>query len=139
MPGNLSITVGNPWWLVLLPLILPPLVLVSFRSLAGLGAVRRLLAIGLRATVVTLIVLALAELQTVRRSDRLTTMFLLDASQSVPRESQGPALQYISEASKKRRKDDLAGMIVFGKSPRVEAPPAPTELNLLGIESTIDP
>ena len=30
-------------------------------------------------------------------------------------------------------------MIVFGKEPRVEVPPAPTELNLLGIESTIDP
>ena len=30
-------------------------------------------------------------------------------------------------------------MIVFGKGPRVEAPPAPTEVNLLGIESTIDP
>src|SRR5947209_4268096 len=139
MLGNLSITVGSPWWLVLLPLILPPLVLVSFRSLAGLGVVRRLLAIVLRAAVVTLIVLALADVQTVRRSDRLTTMFLVDASQSVPQESQGPALSYVSEASKKRRKDDLAGVIVFGKGPRVETPPAPSELNMLGIESTIDP
>ena len=82
--------------------------------------------------------LALAEVQTVRRSDKLTTMFLVDVSQSVPQESQGPVLQYVSEASKKRRKDDLAGMIVFGKAPRVEAPPAPTELNPL-IENTIDP
>ncbi len=32
----------------------------------------------------------------------------------------------------------MAGVIVFGKGPRVEAPPAPTELNLLGIESQID-
>ncbi len=83
--------------------------------------------------------LALAEVQTVRRNDRLTTMFLVDASQSVPRELQGPALQYVSEASQKRRQDDLAGVIVFGKEPRVESPPAPTEINLLGIESTIDP
>jgi uncharacterized membrane protein len=139
MLGNLSVTVGNPWWLVLLPLLLPPLVLVSFRSLAGLGPVRRFLAIALRSSVVTLIVLALAELQTVRRSDRLTTMFLLDASQSVPRESQGPALEYVNQATRKRRKDDLAGLIVFGKGPRVESPPAPTEMNLPGIESTIDP
>src|SRR3954466_2121364 len=139
MLGNLSITVGSPLWLILLPLILPPLVLVSFRSLAGLGTVRRLLAIALRAVVVTLIVLALADLQTVRRSDRLTTMFLIDSSQSIPRESQGSTLRYVSEATKKRRKDDLAGVIVFGKGPRVEAPPAPTEVPLLGIESTIDP
>src|SRR5215216_3273856 len=65
-------------------------------------------------------------------------MFLVDASQSVPRELQGPALDYVSAASRKRRKDDLAGVIVYGKSPSVETPPAPTEVNLLGIESTID-
>src|SRR4051812_24499420 len=106
MLGNLSITVGKPLWLILLPLIIPPLILLSMRSLAGLGAVRRAVAILFRTAVVTGIVLALAELQTVRRSDRLTTMFLLDASQSVPVELKGPAQDYISAASRKRRKDD---------------------------------
>src|SRR5579884_2789774 len=98
MLGNLTVTAARPWWLILLPLIIPPLVLMSARSLAGLGAVRRLVAIALRAAVITLIVLALAEVQTVRRNDRLTTMFLIDASQSIPRELQGPALQYVSDA-----------------------------------------
>lgn len=139
MIGNLSITFGQPWWLVLIPLVLPPLVWMSFRSLAGLGSFRRTLAILLRAAVITLIILALAEMQSVRRSDRLTTMFVVDASNSVPREQQKAAIEYVTEASKKRRKDDLAGVIVFGKGPRVEVPPAPSELNLLGIESTIDP
>ena len=41
MLGNWSITVGNPWWLILIPLILPPLIWSSYRSLAGLGPVRR--------------------------------------------------------------------------------------------------
>ena len=41
MLGNLSVTVGRPWWLLLLPLILPPLVLLSARSLSGLGPIRR--------------------------------------------------------------------------------------------------
>ena len=139
MVGNLSITFGQPWWLILLPLVVPPLVWMSFRSLAGLGTVRRALAIGFRTAVIALIVLALAEVQTVRRSERLTTMFLVDASNSVPRDQQKAALDYVTEASKKRRKDDMAGVIVFGKGPRVEVPPAPSELNLLGIESTIDP
>ncbi len=139
MVGNLSLTFGQPWWLVLIPLIVPPLVWMSFRSLAGLGPARRALAILLRAGVITLIVLALAEMQTVRRSDRLTTMFVVDASNSIPREQQKAAIEYVTDASKKRRKDDMAGVIVFGKGPRVEVPPAPSELNLLGIESTIDP
>jgi uncharacterized membrane protein len=139
MIGNLSITFGQPLWLILIPLVLPPLVWMSFRSLAGLGAFRRALAILLRAAVITLVILALAEMQTVRRSDRLTTMFVVDATNSVPREQQKAAIEYATEASKKRRKDDMAGVIVFGKGPRVEVPPAPSELNLLGIESTIDP
>jgi uncharacterized membrane protein len=139
MFGNLSVSVGQPRWLIVLPLVIPPLIYLSSRSLAGLGAIRRAMAILFRTTVIALIVLALAEVQAVRKNDRLTTMFLLDASQSIPRELQGPSLQYITEASRKRRKDDLAGVIVFGKGPRVETPPAPTEVNLLGIESTIDP
>jgi uncharacterized membrane protein len=136
--GNWSISFGNPWWLVLIPLLVPPLIWASYRSLAGLGAVRRALAILFRTAVITLIVLALAELQSVRRTDRLTTMFLIDASNSVPREAQKAALDYVTEASKKRRREDLAGVVVFGKEPRVEVPPAPSELNLLGIESSID-
>src|SRR5271165_3860227 len=139
MVGNLSITFGQPWWLILIPLILPLLVWMGFRSLAGLGSVRRALAILLRAGVITLIVLALAETQSVRRSDRLSTLFAVDVSNSVPREQQMAAIEYVRGASKKRRKDDMAGLIVFGKAPRVEVPPAPSELNLpMGIESAVD-
>ncbi|AMV38089.1 VWA domain-containing protein [Planctomyces sp. SH-PL62] len=138
MLGNLSISFGRPLWLVLIPLILVPLIAMGRGGLSGMGRGRRALAILLRAGVVTLIVLALAELQSVRRSDRLTTMFLIDASQSIPREQEKAALEYAAEASRARRKDDLAGVVVFGASPRVEVPPAPSELNLLGIESSID-
>src|SRR5271168_4218302 len=139
MMGNWSISVGNPWWLILIPLVLPPILWTSYRSLAGLGTLRRALAILFRTAVITLIILALAELQSVRRTDRLATIFLLDVSNSVPREQQKAALDYVTEASKKRRREDLAGVVVFGSEPRVEVPPAPSEINLLGIESTIDP
>ena len=94
---------ADPWWLILLPLILPPLVLVSYQQPGGLGPVRRVLAILFRASVITLIVLALAEVQSVRTTDRLTTMFLIDASKSIPKESQKAALDYVTEESKKRR------------------------------------
>src|SRR5438105_3158401 len=117
MLGNWSFTFGNPWWLILIPLILPPLIWASARSLAGLGPIRRGLAILFRGAVITLIVLALAEVQSVRRTDRLTTMFLIDASNSVPKEQQKAALDYVTEASKKRRRDDLAGVVVFGREP----------------------
>jgi uncharacterized membrane protein len=138
MLGNWSISFGSPWWLLLVPLLVAPLVWSSYRSLAGLGRVRRAMAIVLRTTVITLIVLALAELQTVWRSDRLATIFVLDVSSSIPTEQQKSAFDYVVAASTKRRKDDLAGLVVFGKEPRVEVPPAAGELNMIGIESRID-
>ena len=136
--GPWSIAVGNPWWLLLIPAILPPLVWTSYRSLAGLGPVRRALAISLRAAVITMIVLALARVQTVRVTDRLTTMFLIDDSNSIPNDSKRAAIGYVREASKKRRRDDLAGAIVFGREPSVQVPPQPDDLNTMDLENRID-
>jgi uncharacterized membrane protein len=136
-----SLTVGRPLWLILLPVLVVPLILFSYKSLAGLGKVRRVFAILIRTSVVAAIVLALAEVQSVRRNEKLTTMYVVDVSESIPQEHRGTMLSFVSEDSKKRNrtKDDLTGAIVFGKSPSVEAPPAPTEVNLaMGIESTID-
>ncbi len=141
--GNLSrsLTVGRPWWLVLLPVLIVPLILFSYRSLSGLGKVRRVVAILFRASVVTAIVLALAEVSTVRRNEKLTTMYVVDASESIPQEYRGTILSFVSEDSKKRNKtkDDQTGVIVFGKEPKVETPPQMSEANLmLGIENTVD-
>ncbi len=86
MWSNLTVTAGRPWWLLLIPLILPPLVLLSYRGLSGLGTFRRWVAIGLRGTVLVLIILALADLQSVRKSENLTTVFVVDVSQSIPQE-----------------------------------------------------
>ncbi len=138
MWSNLTLTAGRPLWLLLIPLILPPLVFLSFRSLSGLGKFRRLVAIGLRGTVLVLIILALADLQSVRKSEKLTTVFVIDASQSIPQELRKSALDYVSESTKKRRKDDLTGVIVFGKTPSVETPPSPSEILLPGVESSVD-
>ncbi|MEO6810174.1 MAG: VWA domain-containing protein, partial [Isosphaeraceae bacterium] len=137
--GDWSVHFGTPWWLIALPLVLPPLVLFSFKSLSGLGKGRQALAILLRSVVVVLIVLALAELQTVRRNDKLTTLFLLDVSQSVPQTQQKYLLEYIQGAVKTQKSpDDLAGVIVFGKGPKVEIPPTPQFPAMLGIENTVD-
>src|SRR5262245_2829451 len=110
---NVTVSVGKPWWLLLIPALIPALIAFSYRSLAGLGRVRRLLAIGLRSLIVTLIVLALAEIQSVRTNDRLTTIFLLDMSQSIPREWQRAMRDYVNRQVEIHKKNgDLAGVIV---------------------------
>lgn len=113
----------QPWWLLLL-LLLPALWFFSYRSLAGLGGPRRMLALAFRSLVLVLIVLSLAEFQLVRKSDRLTTIFLLDLSRSIPEDVRRDMVTYVNEAIKKHREHrDRAGVIVFGRTAGIEIPP----------------
>ena len=73
----------QPWWLLLL-LLIPVVILLSYRSLAGLGPVRRWLAIGLRCTLIALLTLALAEVRIRHTNENLTVLFLVDRSLSIP-------------------------------------------------------
>ncbi len=138
--ANLRLAVGKPWWLVLLPLVIPPLILLSYRGLSGLGPFRRLLAIGARVTVVTLVILAVAELKSVWRNDRMATLFLLDVSQSIPRDRQAPMMEFVNRAVEAhKRQGDMAGVIVFGKSPKVESPATAFPAEMMAVESQVDP
>ncbi|MBX6313405.1 MAG: VWA domain-containing protein [Isosphaeraceae bacterium] len=137
--GRYSLAVEQPWWLIAIPLILPPLVLLSMKSLAGLGRVRQTLAILFRSAVVILLILSLAELQTVRRNDRLTTLFVLDRSDSIPKDWKDAQLDFVNQAIKaQKRSDDMAGVVVFGKEPKVENPPSVQPPGMLAVENTID-
>src|SRR5262245_32563195 len=132
----------QPAWLWLL-LLIPVIVYWSRRSLAGMGPVRRWIAIGLRSSLILFLVLALAEVRIRQSNDTVTTLFLLDGSLSVPeeidenapREPNKPPIdqrwervkRFINESVEKRgesHKRDKAGMIVFGRRPRLELPPS---------------
>ncbi len=137
--GKLQITFGHPWWLLTLVLILPPLVFWSTRSLSGLGGLRRALAIGLRVLVIGLLVLALADLRAVQKSDTLTTLFLVDVSESLPNEWRDDIFGFVNGAARDREKPgDRAGVIAYGREAKVETPPVPGPLVLNRIENTID-
>src|SRR5216684_6264990 len=130
----------QPWWLLGLGLV-PVIVALSFRSLAGLGPVRRWVAIGLRCLGVILLVLALAEVRIRHENETVTVLFLVDRSLSIP-EEWDPATKtdqeferikkFISDAVISRTEPrDKAGVIVFGRRPRLEFPPSDApKLNL---------
>jgi uncharacterized membrane protein len=132
--------VAQPGWLVLL-LLVPVIVLWSYRSLASLGRIRRWAAICLRASLVIFLTLALAELRLRRPDESLTVLFLVDRSLSVPEDWQpdpdypGKRIdrrwervkKFINQSVEKRGlayKWDKAGVIVFGRRPRLELPPS---------------
>ena len=98
-----------PGYLVLLA-TLPLLAALSIRSLAGLGPIRRVVAIVVRCVVVACMVLALAGAQWVRTIDDLTVIFVLDRSSSVPRDLQEEGFEFVQRSCEAMRpaKDRLA-------------------------------
>ena len=125
----------SPGYLVLLAL-LPLLVILSFRSLAGLGPVRRWIAIGMRCLVVACMVLALAGAQQTRQTDALSVVFLVDRSKSVPRSQQQDEFSFLQAAkAEMRATKDRMGVIAFDGKAAVEQLPMGT----LAIEKISEP
>lgn len=112
----------TPGYLALLA-VLPLLAALSVRSLAGLGTVRRGLAVTARALVVAALVFALAGAQRTRRIDDLTVLFLLDRSRSVPTDLQKQAIEFIRQAVPGPLRDDRVGVIAFDGTADVEQLP----------------
>jgi uncharacterized membrane protein len=138
----------QPWWLLGLGLV-PLIVALSFRSLSGLGPVRRWVAIGLRCLGVILLVLALAEVRIRHENETVTVLFLVDRSLSIPEEWDpitktdfqfDRIKKFINDSVAERKNSrDKAGVIVFGRRPRLELPPSEApKLNFNEVFSTID-
>ncbi|HEX5471130.1 MAG TPA: VWA domain-containing protein [Lacipirellulaceae bacterium] len=132
---------NNPWYLLLLAL-LPVMWWFSFGSLSGLGPWRRLLALAFRSIVLLLIVAALAQMQYQRTSDKLTVIYLLDQSLSIPEARRDAMITYVNASMRDQRnadKNDRAGVIVFGRNAEVEVPPVDFTIQLGShIESLLD-
>jgi uncharacterized membrane protein/Mg-chelatase subunit ChlD len=129
----------HPWYLALL-LLLPLLWVFSFRSLSGLGRYRRLFALAFRTLVFILIVLALAEVQTLRTSEKITVTYLLDQSESIPLAQRQAMLDYVRQAVARHRnadRRDCAGVIVFGHDAVIEVPPFDDDIPFLNLDSTL--
>lgn len=124
-----------PGYLALLAL-LPLLVALAMRSMAGLDPLRRVLAILLRCGVVTLMVLALAGAHSVLRTDALTIVFVLDRSNSIPRSQQQQAFEFVQAAARSLRPaKDRLGVVAFDGVSAVEQLPG----GALGIDRLSEP
>ncbi len=136
-----GLEIVRPWWLLLLAGV-PFVVVVGRRSLSGLGARRKWIAVGTRATIVGFLAIALAEPRIRRSSEHLTVLFVIDRSLSVPpdpdptaREPDGTPIdrrwerirRFVNDAVRFRgpaHRDDRAGVILFGRRPKLVLPPA---------------
>ncbi|MEX2026511.1 MAG: VWA domain-containing protein, partial [Pirellulaceae bacterium] len=130
----------NPWIPLILLVLIPALIFISYRTMANLGRFRGAFAMGYRARVLALLVLALAGFQLQRVTDRVTVIYVLDQSESIPQTTREVMLRYVVEDSRKNRRagdlasasEDKAGVIVFGREATIEYPPFAAELTPVG-------
>ncbi|MFB3104847.1 MAG: VWA domain-containing protein, partial [Pseudomonadales bacterium] len=137
----MNIAFDSPWYLLLL--VLAPIIwYFSSESLSGMGTVRRFCALTLRTVVLLLIVGSLAEIQYRRINDRLTVIYVLDQSESIPKSQRDTMLNFVKADVSRYRNDskrDRAAVIVFGRDASIEVPPLEDDLPLVGrLESVYD-
>ena len=115
----------QPIYLVLLA-FLPFLWWIGYQPLRALGRARQWIVLSLRSSLWLLVVLALAGVQWVWTNDRLTVMYLLDQSESIPAVKRQVMLDYVIKSVQQHRnriREDRAGIIVFGAEASGETPP----------------
>jgi len=116
----------NPLTLLwLMPLYLG-ILLIQWRTLAGLNPGRKWLAFLFRSAILILLVLALAGLQMVVEKDLLSVLYILDRSKSVPVGEAQKALEWINTTLPEKPADDKVGLLVFGGKVATEVWPSAT-------------
>jgi Ca-activated chloride channel family protein len=109
----------------------------SWRHVKGMARFRKRLAFGLRALLLTSIVLALAQPMVVLQNRGLCTIFVVDRSMSIREKDRRRQMEFINRSVQALGPDDLAGLVAFGKDALVEA--ATGGKRLFGqIESRVD-
>ena len=127
----------RPWALLVLPLLAVYFWALTRRSYAGLAPASLRLALGARVLVAALLTLALAGAHLVKRSDKLTTLFVLDVSRSIRPDQRAQALDYVRKALASKGRDDPAGVIVFGRTSYLEDAPVDTLQELGDIRASV--
>lgn len=130
----------NQWALVLLLLI--PLVWLTWRaSMTDMGPIRRWFVLGVRVALVLLLVIAVAEPNTVEESDALCVTFIVDVSASMPDQLASDWYrQYIQAKLDEYAVDenDWRAVILFANNPIVQDLPAETKTLSPASPVTID-
>src|SRR5262245_47690300 len=112
---------------LLLLLFIPAILITVVLHIAArrrVGAGRRRIALVIRSMLLAALVLGLAGLQIVLPVNRLATGFVLDLSDSIGSAGREDALAFVRASLEEMPKDDVAGIVAFGKEALVERLPS---------------
>jgi uncharacterized membrane protein len=121
---SLPFTVSRPELLVVGLLLLAVTIGLSLAARHHLGKGRRRASLILRTVILSSLVLALAGFAIVWPVDRLTTVFVVDLSDSVGVQGRESALAFVRESLEERPEGDKAAVVAFGGEALVERLPA---------------
>jgi Ca-activated chloride channel homolog len=110
----------HPLYLLVLPFGLVVVVWLALRSDVQINPWRRWTALALRLMILAALVLAMAGLQWLRPQEGMNVFFVLDRSESVPSVQQEMARQHLNRLALEKRKEDAAGLVVFGTDAAIE-------------------
>jgi len=98
---------------------------------------RRWLALGLRTVVCLALVFAIAGLQWLLPVEGMNVFFVLDRSDSVPSAQQDAAKSLVNKMADQKKKDDKAGVIIFGTDASIDRMPNEA-ISLEKVEAVVD-
>ncbi len=81
---------------------------------------RKILIGGLRSLLILILGLTLADPRILERSDQVDLFFVQDISQSISKDQEDKSIEMMQKAAAGLKKEDRAGLIVFGRHPSLE-------------------
>jgi uncharacterized membrane protein len=112
-------------WLLLLPAGLAWVAWLAIKTDVQIPPWRRWASAIIRAIVLLLLVCAIAGIQWLRPLEGMNVFYLLDRSDSIPSSQQEAARDYVNQSAKFKKKEDKAGVLVFGTDAGLEFSPNP--------------
>jgi len=116
------ITFDKPALLLILPAALLAAWLLNLRSRVEVNSVSRRQVLWIRLVTIILIAISFAGIRWHRFSNHLSTIFVVDMSDSVSPSARQATLQFINHSLASKRSGDHVGLLVFGKEPFLEFP-----------------
>lgn len=129
-PTLASMTIGpiqldRPEWLLLLPVMLGGVLWIGRKSIAGMGGASRLTALAVRVLVTSLLVVVLCEPSWRDESEDVAVTLVIDASRSMPQETQSRAREWAAEsAAANQRPGDRLGYLTAARDAYIQQLPS---------------
>ncbi len=127
----------HPYWLLLALPALAWIGWLAWKTDVQIAGWRRWTALTLRTVICAALVLAIAGVQWLLPVEGMNVFFVLDRSDSVPSAQQDAAKSLVNRMAEQKKKDDRAGVIIFGTEASIDRMPNEA-IDLEKVEAVVD-